>query len=132
MKKSIPSPTNILMTHLKNPNLLLAISRALVTPAISNCLAEEVYDVQREAFFRALKESQADIAVFVANHMIKGDPIAPEAISWLDTKNSLVPEGWRLAITTNSEGMKGQLILGPHGTDHTSLVRIILHYLYKN
>ena len=61
------------------------------------------------------KESQADIAVFVANHMIKGDPIAPEAISWLDTKNSLVPEGWRLAITTNSEGMKGQLILGPHG-----------------
>ena len=61
------------------------------------------------------KESQEEIAKFVSNHMIKGDPIAPEAISWLDTKKTMVPEGWRLAITVNSEGMKGQLILGPQG-----------------
>ena len=61
------------------------------------------------------KESQEEIAKFVSNHMVKGDPIAAEAISWLDTKETKVPEGWRLAITINSEGVKGQLILGPQG-----------------
>ena len=87
------------------------------------CTEDYVFCKNPKAALKHLmkKGNEEEIANFVSNHMLKGDPIPAEAISWLDTKKTMVPEGWMLAITTNSEGLRGQLILSPQGVALASM-----------